>query len=76
MPTFARNRITVTIPTFAVFVLRERAKNQRVSVSAVVEPLILEGIMLDEVERMMKQSPEFARVATEWMRNAVARKNP
>jgi hypothetical protein len=32
--------------------------------------------MLDEVERLMKQSPEFAGVAVEWMRSAVARKNP
>lgn len=76
MTTLARTRITVTLPTFAVFVLRERAKNQHMSVSAVVEPLILEGIMLDEVERMIQQSPDFARVAVEWMRNAVARKNP
>jgi hypothetical protein len=76
MPTLARTRITITLPTFAVFVLRERAKNERVSVSAVVEPLILEGIMLDEVERLIKLSPGFARVATDWMRSAVARKKP
>jgi len=32
--------------------------------------------MFDEVECVMKRSPEFARVATDWMRSAVARKNP
>jgi hypothetical protein len=76
MPTLARTRITVTLPTFAVLVLRERAKNQRVSVSTIVEPLIIEGVMLDEVERMVKQSPEFKRIAMEWMRNAATRTNP
>ena len=32
--------------------------------------------MFDEVERLMKQSPEFACVAPDWLRSAVARKNP
>jgi hypothetical protein len=40
-------------------------------VSAVVEESILEGVMLDEVERMAKASPDFARVANDWMRSAV-----
>jgi len=68
------SELRVTLPTFAVLVLRQRAKDQRVRLSAVVETLILDGVMLDEVERLMKQSPEFARVAVEWMRSAVARK--
>jgi len=37
-------------------------------VSAVVEESILDGIMLDEVERMAKASPDFARVAKMWIR--------
>jgi hypothetical protein len=45
-------------------------------VSAVVEPLIIETVMLDEVGRMVKQSPEFKRIAMEWMRSAVVRKKP
>jgi hypothetical protein len=32
--------------------------------------------MLDELENLTKQSSEFARIATDWMRSAVARKNP
>jgi hypothetical protein len=69
------SELRVTLPTFAILVLRQRAKDQHLNVSAIVEALILEGVMLDEVERMMKQSPEFARVAVEWMREAVTRKN-
>jgi hypothetical protein len=64
----------VTLPTFAVLVLQHRANEQHVTVSAIVETLILDGVMVPEVERLMKQSPEFASVAKEWMRNAVPRK--
>ena len=66
----AYRRITFTLPTFAVLVLRHRAKDQNVSVSAVLETLILDGVMLDEVERLIKRSPEFERVAEGWMRSA------
>lgn len=72
--TVARSRVTVALPTFAVLVLRHRAEDQHLNVSAIVETLILDGIMLDEVERLMKQSPAFARVAKDWMRHAVVRK--
>jgi hypothetical protein len=70
----ARTRITMTLPTFVVCVLQRRAKEQRISVSAVVETLMLDHILIDEVERLMKQSPEFKRIAMEWMRNAMPRK--
>jgi hypothetical protein len=30
--------------------------------------------MFDKVERLMKRSPDFVRVAVEWMRNAGMRK--
>ena len=72
--TFASSRLAITLPTFAAFVLRHRAKDQRISVSAIIETLVLDDILLDEVERLMKQSPEFARLAVEWMRNAVTTK--
>ncbi|HEV7488698.1 MAG TPA: hypothetical protein VGQ65_23740 [Thermoanaerobaculia bacterium] len=72
----AYSRITLTLSTFAVYVLRHRANEQHLTVSAIVETLILDGVMVPEVERLMKQSPEFARVAVEWMRNAVMRTNP
>jgi hypothetical protein len=68
------SRLRVTIPTFAVYVLQQRATDQNVSVSAVVEALILDGVMVDEVEHLMKRSPVFARVAVEWMRSAVVRR--
>src|SRR4051794_16216030 len=66
--------LRLTLSTFAVLVLRQRAKDRNVTVSAVVEPLIIEGVMLDEVERMVKQSPKFARIAKEWMRDAAAKR--
>lgn len=65
----------VTLPTFAAMVLRQRAKDQHLSVSAVVEESILDGIMLDEVARMMTQSPDFARIVKEWMRSAAPGKS-
>jgi hypothetical protein len=70
-----RNRITVTLPTFVILVLRHRAEHRHISVSAIIEPLILDDILINEVERLMNQSPEFARVAIDWMRNAPPRKN-
>ena len=67
----ASSRVAITLPAFAVFVLRHRAKDQHLTVSAIIESLVLDDILIDEVERLMKQSPEFARLAVEWMRNAV-----
>jgi hypothetical protein len=66
----ARTRVTLSLPTFAVLVLEQRAKDRSAAVAAIVEELILENIMVPEVERMMKQSPEFARIAKEWMQSA------
>ncbi|MEA2236603.1 MAG: hypothetical protein QOC81_1327 [Thermoanaerobaculia bacterium] len=63
-------RITVTLSTFTVLVLQHRAKEQRISASAAIEAAILENITVHEVERLMKQSPDFARVALEWMSSA------
>jgi len=45
-----------------------------VNVSAVIEDMILETVMLDELQAMAKQSSGFARVAEHWFRNAVAAK--
>jgi hypothetical protein len=66
--------IRVTLPTFAVLVLRQRASDRNLSMSALVEALILENIMIDEVERMMKESSDFARIAVDWFRDAKAGK--
>jgi hypothetical protein len=60
----------ITLSTFIIIVLQHRAKEQRISVSAAIEAAILENITVPEVERLMKQSPEFASVALEWMSSA------
>jgi hypothetical protein len=66
--------LRVTLPTFAALVLQQRAKDQRVTVSAILEPVILENILLGEVGRMARESPDFARAANDWLRSEVARK--
>lgn len=71
----AHSRITITLPMFTVLVLRHRVKDRHLSVSAIVGQLILDDILIDEVDRLMKLSPEFKEVALEWMRNAPPRKN-
>jgi hypothetical protein len=70
----ARSRITVTFPTFVVLVLRRRAKDQHLCVSAVVATLILDNILMDEVQTMSSQSPEFTQAVREWMHDAFTRK--
>jgi hypothetical protein len=74
MPFAASNSITVTLPAFVVRVLQRRANDRNLSVSAVVEESILDGIMLDEVQRMAELSPDFARIAKAWIRSEVAKK--
>ncbi len=63
----------VTLPPFIVRVLERRAEERNLTVSAVVEESILDGIMLDEVQRMAEQSPDFARIAKVWIRSEVAK---
>lgn len=75
LPKASCTRITITLPTFTVLVLRHRAKDRHLSVSARIENLVLNDILINEVEDLMKQSPEFTAVALEWMRNAPSRKN-
>jgi len=65
--------IQVTLPAFVVRILQRRAKERELSVSAVVEESILDGIMLDEVQRIAEQSPDFARIAKTWIRSEVAK---
>ena len=65
--------IQVTLPAFIVRILQRRAKERELSVSAVVEESILDGIMLDEVQRMAEESPDFGRVARTWIRSEVAK---
>ena len=65
--------LQVTLPEFVVRVFQRRAEDRNLTVSAVVEESILDGIMLDEVQRMAKGSPDFARIAKAWIRSEVAK---
>ena len=65
--------LQVTLPEFVVRILQRRAKDRELSVSAVIEESILDGIMLDEVGRMAERSPDFARIAKAWIRSEVAK---
>jgi hypothetical protein len=65
--------IQITLPAFIVRILQNRATKRELSVSAVIEESILDGIMLDEVQRMAEESPDFARIAKTWIRSEVAK---
>jgi hypothetical protein len=65
--------IQITLPAFIVRILQRRANDRELSVSAVIEESILDGIMLDEVARMAEESPDFARIAKTWIRSEVAK---
>lgn len=63
--------VYVRLPTFAVLILRHRARRTRKSFAAIVEGLILDNILMDEVQAMVKQSPDFALIAEDWFRWAI-----
>lgn len=65
--------IRVELPTFAVIALRKRARDRGKPVSSLVERLILEDLMVDEVGAMIADSPDFARMFSEWFRHATTR---
>jgi hypothetical protein len=65
--------VQITLPAFIVRILQRRANDRNLTVSAVVEESILDGIMLDEVQRMAEESPDFARVATTWIWSEVTK---
>ena len=75
MPKPPQSAIEVTLPPFIVRVLERRAKDRNLTVSAVVEESILDGIMLDEVQRMAERSPDFARIAKAWIRSEAAKES-
>jgi hypothetical protein len=68
------SHVRLTLPTFALDILRERAKRRRQRLSAAVEGAILESIMVDEVEAMAHRSPHLGRVFAEWFGNTVRKK--
>jgi hypothetical protein len=63
--------IRVKLPSFVVAVLRHRADEQHLDVSAVVERLLLENIWLDELQRVAAEVPDVGEAFNEWMRVAV-----
>jgi len=63
--------IYVRLPTFAFLILRHRARKTRKSFAAMVEGLILDNILMDEVQAMVSQSPDFALIAEDWFRWAI-----
>jgi hypothetical protein len=73
MPKPPQPTIQVTLPAFIVRVLQRRAEDRNLTVSALIEESILDGIMLDEVKRMAVQSPDFERIARLWIRSEVAK---
>jgi hypothetical protein len=68
------SELRVKLPAFAADILRQRAREGGESVSAVVESLVLEGVMVDELRAVMERSPELAASVEAWFRFAVARR--
>jgi hypothetical protein len=62
------SELRVTLPTFAVLILRQRARDRHLTVSAIVEVLIFEDVMMDELLAMARQSPDFGRTVQAWLR--------
>src|SRR5205807_2522551 len=60
------SHVRVTLPKFALLVLRRRAKQQRKTLSAVLEALVWDAVWLDEVQAVTRESPEAARAFKAW----------
>ncbi len=70
----AYSRVTITIPTFAVIMLRQFAKRRNEkqgggaeTVSTVLESWILPLLSTREIAKAGKDSPEFERAAEAWI---------
>lgn len=67
------SRITVTLPTFAILMLRRFAEQRNdkcdgtETVSTILEGWILALLSAAELNKAAKASPEFKRVATAWV---------
>ena len=66
--------LTVKLPSFAVLALRKRARDSSSSVSSLVERLVLEDLMVDELQALIAESPDFARAFSVWFRHATTRR--
>src|SRR5260221_8392069 len=68
------SHVRVTLPKFALRVLRRRARQQRKTLSAVLEALIWDAVWLDEVQTVTRESPEAARAFKAWFAFAARRR--
>jgi len=68
------SHVRVTLPKFALLILRRRAKQQRKPLSAVLEALIWDAVWLDEVQAVTRESPEAARAFKAWFAFAVRKR--
>lgn len=66
--------VRLKLPTFALLVLRRRAKRGRRTLADVLEALIWDDVLLDEAQAVAQESPSAARVFSAWFRDAVRRK--
>jgi hypothetical protein len=63
--------VRLKLPRFALLVLRRRAKQQRKTLSAVLERLIWEDVWMDEVKDVTDESPEATKAFKAWFAFAV-----
>jgi hypothetical protein len=66
--------LCVTIPAFAVAVLRQRAIDAGEDVSEVLTRLVLDDIMVDEVQEMAARNPGLGESFAGWFRGATGRR--
>lgn len=66
--------LCVTLPAFAIAVLRRRAVDAGKDVSEVLTRLVLDDIMVDEVQEMAARNPGLGESFAEWFRGATARR--
>jgi len=60
--------LTVTLPAFAVLVLRQRAVEAGQTVSEVLASIVLDSVMVDEVQEMSARVPHLGEAFVEWFR--------
>jgi hypothetical protein len=65
--------VHLRLPTFAVLILQQRARDDGVSLSEVAESALLEDVMIDEVQRVAQTSPEAAEAVQNWFQASVAK---
>ena len=65
---------TVRLPTFAVLVLRHRAKVQRQTVANIIESLLWNDCLMDEAQVVVRKSAQAGRAFTAWLASAAKSK--